>query len=195
MVNLQIEQFEALTSLAQAGITFPPEVYIRASQLRDKEKMLTQLKGGDDPEAQAAAQQEQELVKKLALERETAEIQVIGADAFQKEMDGMNKKADADIKEQELELTKRDHDIREMDIRDRADTRRTEIDKATIEANAAIRVAELQVQPEKCEPEKKVEKEESQPVIVNITEAAQPTHKKITLQDTSDGMSGEIISE
>lgn len=95
VATLQIEQFEALAALAQAGIAFPPEIYIRASQLRDKEKMIQMLQGGDDPEAQAAAQQEQALVKQLTVERETAEIQEIGASAFQKEMDGMKKQSEA----------------------------------------------------------------------------------------------------
>ena len=103
--TIQIEQFEALTGLANAGIVFPQEVYIQASQLRDKEKLIQMLQGGDNPEAQAAAQQEQDLVKRLAVERETAEIQEIGATAFQKEMDGLKKQSEALENRQEIALS------------------------------------------------------------------------------------------
>ena len=67
MATIQIEQFEALAGLAQAGITFPPEVYIKASQLRDKNKLLEMLQGGDDPEQQAKIQQEQKIVQDAAV--------------------------------------------------------------------------------------------------------------------------------
>ena len=94
VATIQIEQFENLAGLAQAGITFPPEVYIQASQLRDKEKLLQMLQGGDDPEAQAQAQQDAELAKQLTIERETAEIQKIGSEAFKNEMDGIKKQSE-----------------------------------------------------------------------------------------------------
>ena len=95
VATIQIEQFEALAALAGAGIAFPPEVYIQASQLRDKEKLLTILKGGDNPEAQQQAQQDAEIAKKLTIERETAEIQKIGSEAFRNEMDAMKKQAES----------------------------------------------------------------------------------------------------
>ena len=50
-------------------------------------------------------------------------------------------------------------------------------------------------EPKEEKEEKKEEKEESQPVIVNVVEAAQPTRKKISITNTPGGMSGEIVTE
>ncbi len=63
VATLQQEQFAELVALASAGVVFPPEVYIEASGLRNKPKLLELLKGGKDmtPEQQAEA----ERVKKL----------------------------------------------------------------------------------------------------------------------------------
>lgn len=53
VVNVQEEQFQALTSLAPA-VVFPPEIYIKASTLRNKQELLEELKGaGSNPEADA----------------------------------------------------------------------------------------------------------------------------------------------
>jgi len=61
VVNLQAEQFAGLVSLAQAGVVFPPDTYLQASNLRNKDQLIEKLKGGEDPQAQQQIQQQQEL--------------------------------------------------------------------------------------------------------------------------------------
>ena len=79
VANVQEEQFKALTALAPA-VVFPPEVYIKASTLRNKQELLEELKGaGSNPEA----------------------------DAFNKAMAEMNlRKGEAEVKKLEAETLK-----------------------------------------------------------------------------------------
>jgi len=52
VATIQQEQFADLVNLANAGVQFPPEVYLKASSLRNKDELLETLKGGgeEDPE-------------------------------------------------------------------------------------------------------------------------------------------------
>ncbi len=54
--TLQIEQFQALTAMAQAGLPIPPAVLIEASNLRNKDKLLKML---DDAASQPDPMQQQ----------------------------------------------------------------------------------------------------------------------------------------
>lgn len=67
-VTLQQEQFAELTKLAPA-VVFPPEVYIEASGLRNKQRILEKLKGGGDltPEQQAEAQKAKQMQEAMAV--------------------------------------------------------------------------------------------------------------------------------
>ncbi len=65
VTTLQQEQFANLVSLAQAGVVFPPETYIEASSLRNKDQLQEKLTGGDDPEARQAAQQQRRCSSRL----------------------------------------------------------------------------------------------------------------------------------
>ena len=67
-ITLQQEQFTELVALASAGVVFPPEVYIEASGLRNKPKLLELLKGGKDqtPEQQAEAKKVKQLQELMA---------------------------------------------------------------------------------------------------------------------------------
>lgn len=58
-VNIQAEQFEQFVLLAKAGVIFPPKAYIEASMLRNKQKYIDMLSGGDDPAVIAAQQKQQ----------------------------------------------------------------------------------------------------------------------------------------
>jgi hypothetical protein len=71
VVTIQQEQFAELVSLANAQVIFPPEVYVEASGLRNKQRLLEMLKGGGEmtPEQQAA-QQEQQQMQKMAADLE-----------------------------------------------------------------------------------------------------------------------------
>lgn len=73
-VTLQAEQFAELVNLANAGVIFPPEVYIQASGLRNKEKLVDMIKTGGEqtPEQAQAAQQAQ------ALQQAAAEVELRG---------------------------------------------------------------------------------------------------------------------
>lgn len=84
-VTIQQEQFETLVSLASAGVVFPPDVYIEASQLRNKKQLVDKLKGGDDPAVQQAQQQAMEM------ERAGAE-----ADIMEKQAKAQKNAADAE---------------------------------------------------------------------------------------------------
>lgn len=91
--NLQQEQFEIMVQLAQAGIQFPPKVYIKASALRDKQELLKILEEAQqNPEAQAVGQANMD---KLAAEIEKlkATIADIKASAIKKlaEADALDK--------------------------------------------------------------------------------------------------------
>jgi len=74
---LQQEQFAELVTLAQAGVVFPPDVYLDASNLRNKKALKEKLTGGDSPELQAAAQVQQELQARGA----NAEVTSLEAEA------------------------------------------------------------------------------------------------------------------
>ena len=88
VVTLQQEQFGELVNLAGAGVVFPPEVYIEASSLRNKQRLTEMLKGGaqGSPEEQAAAQEAQALQKAMAeaqVRKEVAGADKAEADAMQ----------------------------------------------------------------------------------------------------------------
>lgn len=82
--NVQMEQFEQLTRLAPA-VVFPPEIYIEASSLRNKKRLLEIMKSGEqqDPVAAEAAKiQLEQTIKKTE-----AEIDKLRADALKARVD------------------------------------------------------------------------------------------------------------
>ncbi|MBL4940371.1 MAG: hypothetical protein JKY81_01760 [Colwellia sp.] len=67
-VTQQAEQFDALVGMSNAGVQFPPDVIIMASNLRNKKELLEKLEqAGQNPEAQQAMQLQ---IEKLQLELE-----------------------------------------------------------------------------------------------------------------------------
>lgn len=85
-ITLQQEQFEQLINLASAGVVFPPDVYIEASGLRNKDKLLGRLRGTDDPalqEQQDAARRQMQLDE----EKKQADIRQSNAKANKYEVD------------------------------------------------------------------------------------------------------------
>lgn len=64
-ITLQDEQFQNLVTLAQAGVIFPPDVYIDASNLRNKKQVKEKLSGGDDPAMQQAAAVEKQMQDRM----------------------------------------------------------------------------------------------------------------------------------
>ena len=75
--SLQIEQFQELAGLAKYGVQIPPDALIEASQLRNKDKILESMRGGDKnkipPQVQQAMQQAQAEIQRLQQELQKAQ--------------------------------------------------------------------------------------------------------------------------
>lgn len=83
VANIQQEQFETLTSLAPA-VVFPPQVYIKASSLRNKTELLDIVdQAANDPKKAELDQ----VVTKLNLDKLVAEIDKLKADALKTRVD------------------------------------------------------------------------------------------------------------
>jgi hypothetical protein len=92
VVTLQSEQFENLVALAQAGVIFPPDVYLDASAIRNKKALKEKLTGGDDPQAQAMAQEAAAMQKRGAeaeISKTEAEAEKAKQDAAQTQIENM----------------------------------------------------------------------------------------------------------
>ena len=69
-VTLRQENFEQLNEMAQAGVPIPPELLIEASSLRDKPRILQQMRESQQQAAQAeqAAQEQRNMMEQAELE-------------------------------------------------------------------------------------------------------------------------------
>lgn len=91
VANLQEEQFKELVALAPA-VTFPPQIYLKASSLRNKQELLEVLDAAaSDPVKQAYEQK----VAEQALRKAEAEIEKLLAEA-------LHKRVDADLKDSQI---------------------------------------------------------------------------------------------
>lgn len=117
MITLQSEQFAELTKLASAGVTFPPEVYVQASALRNKEALLDIMKGGGQltPEQQ----EQQRMQQQMQLEMAQAELMIKKAKAM-RDM--------AEAQKAAISLQKTEAEIRNID----ADTEQTGVETDVI---------------------------------------------------------------
>lgn len=92
--TLHAEQFEQLVNLASSGMMqIPPELIIRASNLRDKQKLLDILKEQEQGAAQAGQMQQEAAQRAMA------------ADVAEKEASAANKAADAEYKQAKAQET------------------------------------------------------------------------------------------
>jgi hypothetical protein len=92
VLTMQEEQFTNLVTLAQAGVIFPPDVYIDASALRNKKQAKEKISGGDDPAAQqeAAMRKEMELrAANAAISKDEATAAKTGAEAEQVQIENV----------------------------------------------------------------------------------------------------------
>jgi hypothetical protein len=89
--NIQQEQFEMMVKLAQAGVQFPPKVYIAASALRNKRELIEMLEeqNQQDPNAAAAAQ--------LTLDKAKTEIQKMLSEIEKNKAASVKTLAEADM--------------------------------------------------------------------------------------------------
>ena len=78
VANVAEEQFQALVQLAPA-VTFPPEIYLEASSLRNKKQLIEKIKA---PEPDPVQQELQAGQIDRAIRREEAEIEKIKADTL-----------------------------------------------------------------------------------------------------------------
>jgi hypothetical protein len=76
VANIQAEQFQMLTQLAQSGIPLPPAVLIEASSLRNKDKLIEMLEQSQQGQAQA-----QQAAQQIGQAKAQADIQKTQADA------------------------------------------------------------------------------------------------------------------
>lgn len=79
VANMMDEQFQALTKLAPA-VVFPPEIYIKASSLRNKRELLEELKSAQGGNPEVAQMQAQRAA--LEIEKFKAEIEKIKAETI-----------------------------------------------------------------------------------------------------------------
>jgi hypothetical protein len=98
--NVQEEQFQALIKLAPA-VTFPPQVYLKASSLRNKEELLQELEGNQKTPEQAAQEQ---IVTELQIKKATAEVEKIIADVEKTEAEAVKIKVETDLAQTQVAL-------------------------------------------------------------------------------------------
>jgi arginine/lysine/ornithine decarboxylase len=85
-LTLQEEQFADLVTLAQAGVVFPPDVYLDASNLRNKKQLKEKLQPTEDPQAAAMVQEAAAMQKRMAeaeVAKKEAEAAKTGQEAEQ----------------------------------------------------------------------------------------------------------------
>lgn len=63
--SLQIEQFQALADLAGKGVPIPPDALIEASSLRNKDKILDAMRGGDSKNPAVMANKLQQAMQRV----------------------------------------------------------------------------------------------------------------------------------
>lgn len=79
VASVQEEQFQQLTALAPA-VVFPPQVYIEASSLRNKKRLLEVMNG--EQEMDPVAAEMQKIMAEQALKKTQAEIDKLRAEAL-----------------------------------------------------------------------------------------------------------------
>jgi len=79
VASVQEEQFQQLTALAPA-VVFPPQVYIEASSLRNKKRLLEVMNGQQDVDPVAAEMQK--IMGEQALKKTQAEIDKLNAEVL-----------------------------------------------------------------------------------------------------------------
>lgn len=89
--NIQQEQFEILAQLGQAGVVFPPKVYIMASALRNKRELIEILEQGQEVDPATAQANE------LALEKAQADIEKILSEIRKNDAAAIKAKVEADM--------------------------------------------------------------------------------------------------
>ena len=99
IVTIQQEEFRNLVDLAGVGITFEQEVYIKASNLRNKEEILAGMKGKTEQE-QAAIAAQQEAQTQEAQRLQALQTEAVAAAAEKDGASAQNQAAQA-IKNQE----------------------------------------------------------------------------------------------
>jgi hypothetical protein len=86
IVTLQVEQFEQLTQMVQAGLPIPPDVIIEASSLRNKKALLEKIKGMNAVDPMAAQDKElamRERAAKAVKDETQAELNTARANSEQ----------------------------------------------------------------------------------------------------------------
>lgn len=97
VVSLQQEQFAVIAELIKAGLQIPPRVLIRASSLRNKEEILREMEGGDNPMAQQMAAMQAKMAELDALIKE-AQARKIMSEVAKNEAAAIETQVDTSVK-------------------------------------------------------------------------------------------------
>lgn len=113
--TLQTEAYEQLLEIAPQAATMPPpmfEALIEASPLRNKEKVLEKLRGGEQgkqipPEIQQAMQEHEQVIQQLQEELAKAQAEAMKAKAAEPQMDLAMREAKLAYEQRLFEANKR----------------------------------------------------------------------------------------
>lgn len=90
VANIQAEQFQMLTQLAQSGVPFPPAVLIEASSLRNKDKLIEMME-----QSQQAQQGQQQQAAQIGQQQAAANIEKTQAQAAESRAKAMKAMSEA----------------------------------------------------------------------------------------------------
>lgn len=116
IVTQQQEEFRNLIDLAGVGVTFDQEVYIKSSQLRNKQEILKGLKGKDEAAQQQIAQQ-QEAQNAESQRLQDLQAEAVAAAAEKDGASALNQSAQAQKNEQEAIQTSIENDQLQQGIK------------------------------------------------------------------------------
>lgn len=81
MANIQEEQFQALVKLAPA-VTFPPEIYLQASSLRNKRELIEKMNSANAPAVDPVEAEAKKIAIEQTIKKTEAEIEKLLSEAL-----------------------------------------------------------------------------------------------------------------
>jgi hypothetical protein len=142
VANIQAEQFQMLTQLAQSGIPFPPNVLIEASQLRNKDKLIEMLEQAQQGQAQAQQQAAQ-----IGQAQAQADVQKTQADAAKSQAQAVKTMAEAQQGPAPVQATPQDTPDELDQLKKAAEIRKLNADAGKSQAQAIKSIADAQQPP------------------------------------------------
>lgn len=134
--SLQGEQFEQLVQIAPQAANMPPQLFealIEASSLRNKDKILSKLKGEEDKQNPQIMQMQQQMQE---MQQALQEAQAAAAD----------KSGDMQIKQMELELKSREIALKEQELQLKAMESQNAVPAEVEQAKDEIEAATIEIE-------------------------------------------------